>query len=88
MKRRKSVMKHQFSKVPSVSIPRSSFNRTHAHKTTFDSGLLIPFYVDECLPGDSFKMNATMFGRLATPIVPIMDNMFLETHFFAVPHRS
>lgn len=83
----KSVMQHQFSQVPSVEIPRSTFNRTHGYKTTFDSGYLIPFYVDEALPGDSFSCNATIFARLATPVVPIMDNMFLETFFFAVPIR-
>ncbi|WNK14739.1 MAG: major capsid protein [Microvirus sp.] len=83
----KSVMKHNFSQVPSASIPRSSFNRSHGHKTTFDSNYLVPIFVDEALPGDTFKCNATIFARLATPIVPIMDNLFLDTFFFAVPIR-
>lgn len=83
----KSVMKHQFSQVPTVSIPRSTFKRTHGHKTTFDAGYLIPFYVDEVLPGDTFKCNATLVARMATPIVPLMDNLFMDTHFFAVPLR-
>lgn len=87
MKTRKSVMKHQFSQVPSANIPRSSFNRTHGHKTTFDGGVLVPLYIDECLPGDTFSLNMTTFARLQTPIVPFMDNMNMDVHFFAVPVR-
>jgi len=83
----KSVMQHDFSMVPRVEIPRSVFNRTHGHKTTFDSGYLVPFYIDEALPGDTFKLRATIFARLATPIVPIMDNLYLDTFYFAVPVR-
>lgn len=83
----KSVMKHQFSQVPRAEIPRSSFNRSHGYKTTFDAGYLVPFYVDEALPGDTFNCRANLFGRLATPIVPIMDNLFLDTFYFAVPIR-
>lgn len=82
-----SVMNHQYGLVPRADIPRSSFNRSHGYKTTFDSGYLIPFYCDEALPGDTFSLKASLFARLATPIVPIMDNMFLETFFFAVPLR-
>lgn len=82
-----SAMTHQFSQVPSADIPRSSFNRTHGHKTTFDAGYLVPIYVDEALPGDTFKMRMTAFARLATPIFPIMDNVYLDTFFFAVPVR-
>lgn len=85
--KQKSVMKHQFSQVPSVQIPRSSFDRSHGYKTTFDAGLLIPFLVDEALPGDTFNVNMTAFARLATPIFPIMDNMYMDTQFFAVPIR-
>jgi hypothetical protein len=80
-------MKHQFSQTPKAEIQRSSFDRSHGFKTTFDSGLLIPCLVDECLPGDTFNVNMTGFARLATPIYPIMDNMFLDTHFFSVPMR-
>jgi len=82
-----SNMTHQFSQTPKVETQRSSFDRTHQHKTTFDAGKLIPFYVDEVLPGDSFNVNTTLFGRLATPLHPIMDNMFLDTHYFFVPNR-
>lgn len=84
---KKSIMKHAFSRIPSANIPRSSFDRTHKHLTVFDSGKLIPFYVDEVLPGDTFTLKASLFGRLATPIFPIMDNAFVETFYFFVPLR-
>ena len=83
----KSVMKHQFSQVPRADIPRSSFDRSHGYKTTFDAGYLVPIYVDEALPGDSFNLNLNMFARLATPLHPFMDNMFVDVFFFAVPNR-
>lgn len=83
----RSVMAHQFSQVPRADIPRSKFNRSHGYKTTFDAGYLVPFYVDEALPGDTFSCNCSILARLATPIVPIMDNLFLDTFFFAVPVR-
>jgi len=83
----KSVMQHNFSRVPKAEIPRSSFNRSHGVKTTFDAGYLIPFFVDEALPGDTFNLRTAGFTRMATPIFPVMDNMFLETFYFAVPFR-
>ncbi len=83
---RKSTQ-HLFSQIPATNIPRSVFDRSHNVKTTFNAGLLIPFYVDEVLPGDSFKLDASLFARLATPIVPFMDNVYLETFFFFVPNR-
>lgn len=83
----RSNMDHNFSQVPQANIPRSVFSRTHSYKTTFDAAVLIPFYVDEVLPGDTFRVNATMFARLATPFVPIMDNIFLDTFYFFVPNR-
>ena len=83
----KSNMQHNFANVPKVGGQRSVFNRTHTYKTTFDSGKLIPFYVDEILPGDSFNVNATIFARLATPIAPFMDNLFLDVQYFFVPTR-
>ena len=80
-------MTHQFSQVPKAQIPRSSFDRSHTHKTTFDGGYLIPILVDEALPGDTFNLKMTGFARLATPIFPAMDNMHMETFFFFVPNR-
>lgn len=87
MSKMPSVMKSTFSQVPKVDIPRSSFDRSHGYKTTFDAGYLVPVFVDEVLPGDTFNLKMASFARLATPIKPIMDNMFLETFFFFVPNR-
>nr|DAO28232.1 MAG TPA: major capsid protein [Microviridae sp.] len=78
---------NRFAALPKAQIQRSVFNRSHDYKTTFDSGYLVPFFVDEVLPGDSFKLNCSIFCRLATPIVPFMDNLYLETFFFFVPNR-
>ena len=83
----RSVMEHSFSQVPRAEIPRSTFDRSHGLKTTFDADWLIPIYVDDVMPGDTFRMNANFMGRLSTPLHPIMDNMFLETFFFFVPYR-
>jgi hypothetical protein len=84
----RSTMSHSFSKVPTISAPRSSFDRSHGHKTTFDSGDLIPFFVDEALPGDTWNLKASGFARLATPLVPVADNLFMDTFWFSVPVRS
>lgn len=83
----KSVMNHSFSRVPRADIPRSSFNRSHGCKTTLDAGWLVPVFVDEALPGDTFNDKMTAFGRLATPIHPFMDNLYIDSFFFAVPYR-
>jgi len=82
-----SAQQHQFSEVPHADIQRSTFDRSHGLKTTFNAGQLVPIYVDESLPGDTFSCNLTAFSRLATPIHPTMDNAFMDTHFFAVPIR-
>ena len=87
MHRNQSVNVHQFAMIPQAEIPRSSFSRQFTHKTTFDAGYLIPIYVDEVLPGDTFNLRATLFARLATPLYPVMDNMHLDTFFFFVPNR-
>ncbi|QCQ84595.1 major capsid protein [Blackfly microvirus SF02] len=83
----RSVMRHQFAQVPQADIPRSSFDRSHGYKTTFDAGYLIPFFVDEALPGDTFNLRTSAFGRLATPIHPFMDNVFMDFFYFFVPNR-
>ena len=70
-----------------ADIPRSRFNVQTSHKTTFDAGKLIPIYVDEVLPGDTFSLSCTAFGRMATPTFPIMDNLHMDTFFFFVPYR-
>ena len=80
-------MAHLFSQIPRAQIQRSSFNRSHTYKTAFDSNYLIPFFCDEVLPGDTFNLKANLFGRLSTPAVPILDNLYLDTFFFFVPTR-
>lgn len=80
-------VQHLFSQVPTAQIPRSKFNRSHGLKTTFDSGYLVPIFVDEVLPGDTFTMDCTLFARVATLISPIMDNMYMDTFWFFVPER-
>ncbi len=84
---KRSVMAHRFSEVPDVQVPRSQLDRSHGHKTTFDAGFLIPVYVDEVLPGDTFNLRMSAFARLATPLKPVMDNMYLDSFFFFVPTR-
>ena len=83
----KSVMNHSFSAVPRADIPRSTFDRSHGLKTTFDSDYIVPIFVDDVLPGDTANMKMHGFARLATPLFPIMDNMYMETFFFFVPNR-
>jgi len=83
----KSVMNHNFAVTPNIDAPRSKFNRTFGHKFSMDCGWLIPYYWDSVLPGDTFNMQSTIFARMATPLFPIMDNMYVDTHFFFVPNR-
>lgn len=82
-----SVMVHDFSKVPPAEIPRSQFDRSHGYKTTMQAGEIVPVYLDLAYPGDTFSLSVSAFGRLATPIKPIMDNIWMDFHFFAVPIR-
>lgn len=70
-----------------IDIQRSIFKRPSKHLTTFDSGKLIPIFVDEVLPGDTFKMDVSQVVRMTTPIYPTMDNAFLDVEFFFVPNR-
>ena len=87
----RSVMKHQFSQVPKAEIQRSTFDRSHGYKTTLDAGWLVPFYVDEALPGDTFSLKASIFARMATPIVPLMDNLHIlyqhQTNYAFLHHK-
>nr|WAE43575.1 MAG: major capsid protein [Microviridae sp.] len=78
---------HTFAAVPSASVQRSVFNRSHGYKTTFQEGYLIPFYCDEAIPGDTFSLKLTAFLRLSTLLFPIMDNMYVDTHYWFVPNR-
>ena len=83
----RGASQHSFAQVPKVEIQRSTFLRNRNFKTTFNSGYLVPFLVDEVLPGDTFNLQATLLARLATPLKPVMDNMYLDTHFFFIPNR-
>lgn len=85
--RNKSVDTHKFAMVPRAEIPRSAFRIQKTHKTTFDAGELVPIYVDEVLPGDTFNLKMTAFARMATPLYPVMDNLHLDSFFFFVPNR-
>lgn len=76
-----------FSQVPKAEISRSTFDRSASVKTTFNVGQLIPFYVDEVLPGDTFSIDTSKVVRLQTPTVPFMDNLYLDTYYFFVPNR-
>lgn len=87
MARKIRVRGHRFSDAPAMYMRRSKFDRSHVYKTTFDAGKLIPVFVDEVLPGDTTRMSVNYFARLATPIKPIMDNIYLDWFFFFVPNR-
>lgn len=81
------VRGHRFSDAPAMYMKRTKFDRSHVYKTTFNSGKLIPVFIDEVLPGDTTRMSVNYFARLATPIKPIMDNIYLDWFFFFVPNR-
>lgn len=83
----KSSSNSHFAQVQTPKIMRSTFDRSHGYKTTFDSGSLVPIYVDEVLPGDTIDLKMSSFARLATPIAPFMDNLTTDFHFFFVPNR-
>lgn len=79
--------RYSFANLPQVSVPRCAIKRPSTYKTTINAGLLYPIFVDECLPGDTFTLDASILARLTTPITPFMDNLVLDVHFFAVPLR-
>ena len=83
----KSVMTHDFSRIPMTDAPRSTFDRSHGLKTAFDSGYLVPIEVQEVLPGDTVDMDAHFLARTSPTVTPIMDNVFLDTQWFFVPSR-
>lgn len=78
---------HDFAQGPSANIQRSSFNRSSSLTTTFDSGFLVPIFVDEALPGDTMTMQVSTFVRMATPLHPIFSGQTLDLFFFSVPNR-
>ena len=76
-----------FNQVPNLEITRSRFKRDQDIKLTFDAGQLIPFYVDEVLPGDTFSIDNIGLVRMSTPIFPVMDNCYLDYYYFFCPCR-
>lgn len=76
-----------FNEIPQTHISRSRFKRDQNVKFTFDAGKLIPFYVDEVLPGDTFSVDTAGLVRMTTPIFPVMDNAYLDVYYFFVPNR-
>lgn len=76
-----------FNQIPKTYVSRSRFKRDQNVKLTFDAGKLIPFYVDEVLPGDTFSVDTIGLVRMTTPIVPVMDNCYLDVYYFFVPNR-
>lgn len=81
------VKSHNFSNAPQVYQKRSRFDRSFVRKMTFNEGKLVPFFVDEVLPGDTISLTVRDFCRLATPVAPFMDNLYLDKFFFFVPNR-
>jgi len=80
---------HQFEQTPSVSIPRSTFNLSHSHKTAFDADFLVPICQPiDVIPGDTFNVKTSFFMRLATPLEPILDNLWFDTFSFFVAYRT
>lgn len=76
-----------FAQLPHADISRSSFDRSHSLKTSFNVGDVVPFYVDEVLPGDTFDVRTSKVVRMPALITPIMDNIYLDTYYFYVPNR-
>lgn len=70
-----------------IDMSRSTFDRPFSHKTTFNVGDIIPFYVDEVLPGDTHKIRTSKVVRMQTLLTPVMDNIYLDTYYFFVPDR-
>lgn len=76
-----------YNQQPDIQIPRSTFDLSRNHKTTMDGSKLIPLFLEEVLPGDTMSLDDSIFARIATPIVPIMDDIFFKMHYFFVPSR-
>lgn len=76
-----------FNQIPEMKASRTRFNRDQTILTTFDSGKLIPFYVDEVLPGDTFNVNTAAIIRMSTPKYPVMDDAFIDFYYFYCPNR-
>ena len=84
----RSNMRHQFGKTPPPSLQRSTFDRSCSHKTTFNAGRIIPIYWSEVLPGDTVTLSVSHVVRMATPIKPVMDNLWIDFQHWFVPLRQ
>lgn len=84
---RRTDAQHDFARIPRAEIARSVFNRSCGLKTTLNAGQLVPVFVDEALPGDTFNMRASFFGRMATLLFPVFEDLTLDVFFFACPNR-
>lgn len=76
-----------FSLLPRVDISRSRFDRSASVKTTFNTGDIVPFFLEEVLPGDTFNVKTSKVVRMQTLLTPLMDNLYLDTYYFFVPNR-
>lgn len=85
--KRRLVSQEDAAMIENANVPRSRFSGSWSRKTTFNAGDLVPFLVDEILPGDHMRYRATAYVRLSTPLFPIFDNQRIDTHFFFVPCR-
>lgn len=83
-----SAHQYNFAQEPQVHIQRSAFDRRHSNSFTFNAGYIVPFFQDaDVLPGDTINLRASLFARLNTPYFPIMTNVYMMVHYWAVPHR-
>ncbi len=78
---------HRFGQVPAQTVPRSTFNLSHGIKTTFDADYLVPMGVWDVIPGSSWNVRTTIVARLATPLHPLQDNLYVDSFYFFVPYR-
>lgn len=82
-----TALQHSFAQIPEADIQRSAFDRSNGLTTAFNSGYLVPIMIDEALPGDTYHVRMDSFVRMTTPIFPVMDNIWMDVFFFAVPYR-
>ena len=83
----RNVESHFALNPTNIDMSRSTFDRSHSVKLSFNAGDVIPFYVDEVLPGDTFNVQTSKVVRMQTLLTPMMDNVYLDTYFFFVPNR-
>lgn len=81
------MLTHDFARVPDIEIQRSVMDRSRGLKTTFNESYIVPMFLDEVLPGDTYTLKHTIFMRLLTLISPVMDNLWLHTYYFFCPMR-